>query len=119
MHRFLEDLPVGLERGRYRTDALPHLRFAGGAFDLALCSHLLFLYSDALSLEFHLSAIEEMARVAEEVRAFPLLGAYGASSPHLRPLVGALWDRGYAVEIRRVPYEFLQGGNEVLSVSDP
>ena len=78
MHRFLDDLPAGLERGRYRTDALPHLRFADGAFDLALCSHLLFLYSETLSLQFHLAAVEEMARVAGEVRVFPLLGAYGA-----------------------------------------
>ena len=119
MDRFLEDLPAGLERGRYRTDALPHLRFADGAFDLALCSHLLFLYSDALSLEFHLAAVEEMARVAGEVRVFPLLGTYGAPSPHLRPVVGALRDRGYAVETRRVPYEFLRGANEVLSVTGP
>jgi len=117
MHRFLEDLPAGLESGRYHTDALPHLRCADGAFDLALCSHLLFLYSDTLSLEFHLSAVEEMARVAGEVRVFPLLEAYGAPSPHLRPVVSALRDRGYAVEIRRVPYEFLRGGNEVLSPS--
>ncbi len=119
MHRFLEDLPAGLESGRYRTDAPPHLRFADGAFDLALCSHLLFLYSDALSLELHLSAVEEMARAAGEVRIFPLLEAYGAPSPHLRPLVGALRDRGYAVEIGRVPYEFLRGGDKVLSVSGP
>ena len=73
--------------------------------------------ADALSLEFHLSAVEEMARVAGEVRVFPLLGAYGAPSPHLRPLVGALQERGYAVELTRVPYEFLRGGHEVLSVS--
>jgi hypothetical protein len=119
MHRFLKDLPAGLERGRYRTDALPHLRFADGAFDLALCSHLLFLYSDALSLKFHLAAVEEMARVAGEVRVFPLLGAYGAPSPHLKSLVHALQDRGYAVETRHVPYEFLRGGNEVLFVSGP
>ena len=71
MDRFLEDLPAGLERGRYRTDALPHLRFADGAYDLALCSHLLSLDSDALSLEFHLSPVEEMARVAGEVRVSP------------------------------------------------
>ena len=79
MHRFLEDLPVGLERGRYRTDALPHLRFAGGAFDLALCSHLLFLYSDALSLEFHLSAIEEMAAWPRRFAPSP---CSGPTAPH-------------------------------------
>ena len=60
-----------------------------------------------------------MARVASEVRVFLLLAAYGAPSPHLKPLIGALRDRGYAVEIRRVPHEFLRGGNEVLSVSGP
>jgi hypothetical protein len=81
MDCFLEDLPAGLEGGRYRTDALPHLRFADGAFDLALCSHLLFLYSDALSLEFHLSAVEEMARVAGEVRVFPCSGPTAPSRP--------------------------------------
>ena len=79
MHRFLEDLPDGLETDRYRTDALPHLRFADGAFDLTLCSHLLFLYSDTLSLKFHLSAVEEMARVADEVRVFP---CSGPTAPH-------------------------------------
>jgi hypothetical protein len=121
MHRFLEDVPAGLDRSRYRTDALPHLRFRDGAFDLALCSHLLVLYSDALSPGFHLAAVEEMARVrvAGEVRVFPLLGAHGAPSPHPRPLVRALQGRGYAVETRRVSYEFLRGGNEVLSATGP
>ena len=122
MHRFLEAPPAGLERARCRTDALPHLRIADGAFDLALCSHLLFLHSDALSLVFHLAAVEEMSRVAGEVRVFPLLGAFGAPlPPHPRPLVCALGDRGvrrgYAVESRRVPNEFLRGANEVVSVS--
>ena len=95
MHRFLEAPPAGLERARCRTDALPHLRIADGAFDLTLCSHLLFLHSDALSLVFHLAAVEEMSRVAGEVRVFPLLGAFGAPlPPHPRPLVCALGDRG-------------------------
>ena len=52
--------------------------------------------------------------MAGEVRVFPLLGACGAPSPHLRPLVRVLQERGYAVEIRHVPYEFLRGGNEML-----
>lgn len=116
MRRFLEDFPQGVEEGRYRTDELPALSFRAGEFDLALCSHLLFVYSDHLTLDFHLSAIEEMCRVAGEARVFPLLKAYGGPSPHLEPVVDGLRERGYNVEIRRVPYEFLRGGNEMLSV---
>lgn len=119
MDRFLRDLPAGLEEGRYRDDALPHLPFGDDDFDLALCSHLLFLYSDALSLEFHLAAIEEMCRVAGEARIFPLLGAYGEPSPHLDPVIHQLEERGYGVERRRVPYEFLRGADEMLAVTGP
>lgn len=119
MDRFLEDLPAGLEEGRYTNDALPHLRFGGGDFDLALCSHLLFLYSDTLSVEFHVAAIREMCRVAREARVFPLLGAYGEPSPHLLPAIQHLRELGYGVERRRVPYEFLRGANEMLAVTAP
>ena len=119
MDRFLRDLPAGLEEGRYRDDALPHLRFGDGDFDLALCSHLLFLYSYTLSLEFHVAAIREMCRVAGEVRVFPLLGAYGEPSPHLVPAIQRLRELGYDVERRRVPYEFLRGANEMLTVAGP
>lgn len=119
MDRFLQDLPAGLEEGRYRDDALPRLRFGDGDFDLALCSHLLFLYSDTLSLEFHVASIRETCRVAGEARVFPLLGAYGEPSAHLVPAIGRLRDLGYAVERRRVPYEFLRGANEMLTVTGP
>ena len=119
MERFLRDFPRGLEAGRYREDALPQLDFTDDEFDLALCSHLLFLYSDAFSAAFHLAAIREMCRVAGEARVFPLLGAYGKPSPHLGPVVRRLRDLGYGVEVRRVPYEFLRGANEMLSVTGP
>ena len=38
---------------RYPAQALPSLNFDDGWFDLTLCSHLLFLYSDQLPFEFH------------------------------------------------------------------
>ncbi len=119
MDRFLSDLPRGLAEARYRTDELPHLAFGDGEFDLALCSHFLFLYSDQLPADFHVAAIREMCRVAGEARVFPLLGAYGAASPHVEPVVRALREQGYEATVRRVPYEFLRGGDEMLSVSSP
>ena len=119
MNRFAADFPSGIAEGRYRTDELPHLAFEDRAFDLALCSHFLFLYSDRLSAEFHVAAVKEMCRVAGEARVFPLLGAYGAASPHVEPVIRELRDCGYNPEVRRVPYEFLRGGDQMLSVKAP
>ena len=47
MERFLLDYDAGLREGRYVPAALPHLPFADEWFDLALCSHLLFLYRNS------------------------------------------------------------------------
>jgi hypothetical protein len=85
-------------------------------FDLALCSHFLFTYSDHLSEEFHLDAILEMCRVAREVRIFPLLKISGEVSPWLQPVIGELVARGYGVERMPVSYEFQKGGNQMLRV---
>ena len=116
MRRFLEDFSPGLEEGRYRPDKLPSLEFNNGEFDLALCSHFLFTYSEQLSADFHVAAIEEMCRVADKARIFPLLNYAGGSSSLLRPVVDKLRVRGYRTEIVKVPYEFQRGGNEMLTV---
>ncbi len=117
MRRFLKDFPSGLEKGRYRTDELPSLGFDDGEFDLALSSHFLFTYSEQLSANFHLAAIEEMCRVADEARIFPLLNYDGWQSQLLHPVVSELQARGYRAETQRVPYEFQKGGNRLLSVA--
>jgi len=117
MRQFLADLPMGLADGRYRTSELPALPFREREFDLALCSHFLFTYSDALTLDFHLAAIREMCRVASEARIFPLLPSFDtAHSPHVKPVVRELSAEGHRCEIRRMPYEFQRGGNEMLCV---
>ena len=66
-----------------------------------------------------MAAIREMCRVAAEARVFPLLGGYGEPSPYLIPVIQQLRERGYGVERRTVPYEFLRGANETLSVTGP
>ena len=117
MRQFLEDFPTGMHEGRYVTDELPNLSFNTGQFDLALCGHLLFTYSDQLSEDFHLASILEMCRVANEVRIFPLLVHFsGEISPLLQPIMNRLQELGYKVEIKQVPYEFQKGGNQLLKV---
>jgi SAM-dependent methyltransferase len=102
---FLEDLTEGRAAGRYVAAGLPDLPFASGTFDLVLCSHLLFLYSDELSLDAHVSALTEMLRVGREVRVFPLLDMSGGLSNHLARCVSDLGHVADA-EIIEVPYQF-------------
>lgn len=116
MKFFLEDYEEGRAEGRYVDACLPELPFDDGAFDLALSSHFLLLYSDQLDLDFHRLAVLEMLRVAAEARIFPLLDMAGERSAHLEPLTGALEADGYRFEIRRVAYEFQKGGNEMLRI---
>ena len=117
MQEFLADYDVGKERGRYVTGELPHLPFAADSFDIALCSHFLFLYSDNFPLEFHQHAIEAMCRVAREARIFPLLNYNAERSPFLDPLLKILPSTGHTVSIENVPYEFQRHGNQMLRVS--
>ena len=113
---FLSDYAPGLKRGRYRVGELPRLTFPTDSFDLALVSHLLFLYSELLSLDFHLQSIRELARVAREVRIFPLLDLSGRISPHFSLLQTELSHQGYRVETIPVNYEFQRGGNQMLRI---
>lgn len=116
MNAFLLDFDSGKREGRYFAGELPSLPFKSGIFDMALSSHFLFLYSVQLSMDFHLRALREMLRVAHEVRVFPLLALDGSPSPHLIPITQRLAEHGFTTEIRRVPYEFQKGGNEMLLI---
>ena len=116
MRRFLADYDGGKHVGRYVVGALPALPFADASFDLALCSHLLFLYSDHLPLDAHIAALRELLRVANEVRVFPLLTLAGEPSPHLAPVRDALRREGHVIQERRVPYEFQRGSGTMLSL---
>jgi len=116
MEQFIDDLSMGIEQGRYINAALPVVPFTTNQFKLAVCSHFLFSYSDLLSLEFHLSSIRELCRVADQVRIFPLVDISGEISPHLSPVIRELNNQGYNLEIKPVPYEFQKGGNQMLQV---
>lgn len=117
MQQFLDDFPLGIQQGRYIIGELPRLPFDTAQFDLALCSHFLFTYSDVLSLEFHLESIQELCRIANEVRIFPLLNTFSREVSPLLPLVmQELAAQGYHLELQQVGYEFQKGGNQLLKV---
>lgn len=116
MEQFLNDFEQGKVAGRYVTGALPELRFEDQTFDLCLCSHLLFLYSEQLSEEFHLGSVAELLRVSREVRIFPLLDLKGDPSPHLDPVLKYVNQNGILGNIELVDYEFQKGGNQMLRI---
>lgn len=116
MQVFLRDFSAGLDQGRYVPAELPNLPFFDATFDLALCSHFLFLYSEQHDAEFHIQALEELCRVAHEVRIFPLLELSGAPSRHLPEVTDVLLAAGRVVTIERVDYEFQKGGNNMMRV---
>lgn len=117
MELFLLDYEVGRAEKRYSAQALPKLDFANHQFELCLCSHLLFLYSERLSLNFHLASITELLRVAQDVRIFPLLKLDGKPSPYLEAVIENLFDQGFDVQVKTVAYEFQKGGNQMLKIS--
>lgn len=119
MKQFLADFPLGKQQGRYLTAELPQLPFNSQQFDLALCSHFLFTYSDHFSQDFHLKAILELCRVAQQVRIFPLLKLSGELSPFLQPIIQELENKGYLTEIKTVNYEFQKNGNQLLKIQNP
>jgi len=116
MEEFLADYPTGVAQQRYVEGGLPRLPFANRSFDLAVCSHLLFLYSEQFPAEFHLDSIRELCRVAGEVRIFPLFELGARQSRHLPVVSSQLQALGYNVRVVRVAYEFQKGANKMMCV---
>jgi len=116
MNDFLNDYQVGLMQGRYVDAELPSLPFNDEAFDLALSSHFLFLYTTQLGDAFHQLAVREMCRVAREVRIFPLLALGAVPSPFVEGVSAQLGRAGFNVSIETVPYEFQRGGNRMMRI---
>lgn len=116
LRRFVSDYEKGKAQGRYIVGELPKLGFADREFQLAVCSHFLFLYSDHLTYEFHRASVLEMARVASEVRIFPLLTLVLKVSPYVQPLIDELKSQGFAVGVEKVGYELQRDGSEMLRI---
>ncbi len=116
MQRFLDDYESGIDAGRYLGASLPFLPFEPQQFRLALVSHYLFLYSDKLEETDHIKAVNELCRVAEEVRIYPLVDLQNQSSPHLLPLMSAMSNYGFDCRIEAVDYQFQRNASHMLRI---
>jgi len=119
MRIFLADFAKSQASGRYLPVSLPELPFRNKEFELALCSHYLFLYSEHVSLEEHISSVKELCRVADEVRVFPLLSiSNNRESPHLPRVIEELEAENICASIVDVDYEFQRGASSMLVASN-
>lgn len=117
MQTFLGDYEKGKKSGRYINASLPTLPFKNTEFEIALCSHYLFLYSEHVNQEQHILSMKELCRVASEVRVYPLLSIDNNQvSPHLEPVTAALKKSGFSASLVPVKYEFQKGATEMLVV---
>jgi hypothetical protein len=103
---------------RYVPGQLPQLPFADDQFDLALSSHFLFLYDDRLDYPFHVESVQELLRVAGEVRIYPMvsLRGEGERSPYVEQIKADISPEA-ELEIVKVSYRFRKGGHEMLIIS--
>jgi hypothetical protein len=116
MNEFLADYEAGKAAGRYIDAELPRLALPSDSFDLALCSHFLFLYTEQLGEVFHLESALELCRVADEVRIFPLLALGARPSPYVDAVAQRCLENGHQVTIEKVPYEFQRGGDNMMRI---
>jgi len=114
--RFARDFDSPARCARYASAALPRMPFRTSSFDLVLCSHMLFLYSDDLDLDMHCASLRELLRVGSEVRVFPLLDMQGRVSSHLEPALEALRSEARC-EVIPTAFEFQRGGGQLLRLT--
>ena len=116
MFEFFEDYDIGKIEKRYVPVTDYTLPFDNFEFDMALSSHYLFADLEDQDVAFHVKVIKELARVAKEVRIFPLIDRHGQPSPFLGPVLLDLQHANFGVEVREVSYHLQPRGNAMLRV---
>lgn len=113
---FLADYQQGKKEKCYQGVRKEHLNFADFSFEFALSSHYFFVRELNLDADMHLQQIKELARVAKEVRIFPLIDRHGQPSSLLGPVLLGLQQANFGTEIREVAYHLQTSGNAMLRV---
>lgn len=115
---FFTDFLIGKQQ-RYLAHDLSQLPFKDEAFDLALIKYFLFTYSMELSLDKHLQILQELLRVANEVRVFPLVTLEGELSPLVGEVIAQLQALNYGTEIKVSAMQLQKKGNALLRIWNP
>lgn len=116
MEEFFADYQEGKKEARYLAAADVNLPFDDFSFDIALSSHYLFAGLDEQDTDFHVKVIMELGRVAKEVRIFPLIDRNSHPSPFLGPVLLALQEHNFGVEVKSCAYHLQRKGNAMLRV---
>jgi ubiquinone/menaquinone biosynthesis C-methylase UbiE len=117
LERFLRDYGSLQPSGRYVNAALPNVPFADDTFDLALCSHFLFLYEDQFDYSFHEAAVRELLRVTKtggEVRLYPIVNLRTQRYGHLERLIYDMEALGAHSRFVPASLPFLPNSDEML-----
>jgi hypothetical protein len=113
---FIEDFKK-YGKKRYVPAEFPSTNFLNEQFTISLASHFLFLYEDRLDYDFHKKTILELLRItSKEIRIFPIVNLKGNRSIFIEPLRHDEDIGCYRISIRRVDYEFMKNGNEMLVI---
>lgn len=116
MQVFFDDYERGIEEHRYLPAQEITLPYKDFTFDLALSSHYLFAGLDNQDSDFHIKVIMELGRIAKEVRIFPLIDRNSQPSPFLGPVLLALQEKNFGVEVKSCDYHLQPQGNAMLRV---
>ncbi len=111
--------------GRYIAASLPEIPLPSRSFDLVLCANFLILYADispgigvpALDYPFHLSAVEELLRLARgPVRLRPSHGIFGEPHPYADRLRVDLAGQGHQTRFVDTEYELTELTRPLLQI---
>ena len=105
---FIEDYKTN--KDRYIYTVYPKTNFEDDEFSLSLVGHFLLLYDNIFDYNFHKETIDELLRISEEIRIFPIINLKGEKSIFLDKILN-----NYNAKIEKTNYEF-RGCNEMLVI---
>ncbi len=113
--QFIADYELGKKQGRYLTIDYSPFTKLDQTFELLLCTDFLFNSTQSLKSSSQ-DIMNELCKLAVEVRIFPLPEVKTTVAAELGPIMLALQNRNFGVEIRAVNYPMRKDANAILRV---